>query len=104
MVILAGACSVLWRRRAVGGDLSVWNGEEDESGTRFAFSAFAFAVLIVVLRDALLLAIDAVPSALALIDFAGGSSWVTCGRSRFWDPSGPFLVCGILRKSLGALK
>lgn len=83
MVTLDGACSVLWRRRAVGGDLSVRNGEDDDSGTRFILDIFALSVLMVVRNDALLLAMDAVPSALALSTLAGGSSWLICGRDRF---------------------
>lgn len=71
--MLLATLPVFWRRSAVGGDLSVWNGEE-ESGARFALASFARSVLMVVLRDALLLAAEAVPSALALSAFAGTSS------------------------------
>jgi hypothetical protein len=74
-IMLTVGCgrSILWRRSAVGGDLFVWNGDEDK-GVRLDLDAFAFAALMVSLRDALLLAMEAVPSALALIDFAGDSS------------------------------
>lgn len=73
--MLTAGCtlSACWRRRAVGGDLLVWNGDDD-NGVRLGLEAFAFAALIVSFNAALPLAIDAVPSALALSAFAGEAS------------------------------
>jgi hypothetical protein len=86
-IMLTAGCarSTLCRRNAVGGDLLVWNGEEEVNDERLGFEALAFAALMVSFNAALL---EAVASALALIDFAGEVSQVVCDRGRFWDPIG----------------
>jgi hypothetical protein len=89
MLTLGPAFSALWRRSAVGGDLLVWNGEEEFKGVRLGLEAFALAALIVSLSAALL---EAVASALALIDLAGELSSLVVGLERFWEPVSFVLV------------